>query len=383
MFSSADNIPSVGVLTVDVGALASNWLLLLERMKERQPSAECAAVVKANAYGLGVLRVSKALWLAGCRLFFVSTLLEAIELREIIGNEAKIIVFGGLSHGVGEEWGQYQLIPVLFDKGHLEQWAFLNRDNDEVLPCVLKVDTGMNRLGLSLSDIECLCVSDNAHTWCSPLLMMSHLACADTPDHPLNCHQLANFLAAKDMLQDRFPEAKYSLANSSGLFLGDDFIFDVGRPGAALYGINPAPSNTNPMNAVVNLQLPIMQIKTIPVGESVGYGGEFTAQRTTRVAIVFGGYADGLLRALSSSGFAYLSGQKIPIVGRVSMDSMVFDITDVHPQADQVAVDIIGIDQSIDDLATSAGTIAYELLTSLGGRYKRDYVGMPSEGAVL
>jgi alanine racemase len=373
--SPTDHIPSVGLLSIDTGALVANWRLLKKRMLQGDPLAECAAVVKANAYGLGVSAVSQALWSAGCRFFFVSTLFEAIELRASIGNEAQIVVLGGLSHGVGNEWRHYQLIPVLFDSEHLRWWADYNRGVNEPLACVLKIDTGMHRLGLSPQEFEQLCAASDTTTWCLPLLVMSHLACADEPEHPLNNQQLAIFTEGARLAKACFPNARYSLANSSGLFLQREFAFDVGRPGIALYGGNPTPSLPNPMHAVVSLHLPIMQIKTLSVGESAGYGAAFVAQRPTRLAIVFGGYADGLLRALSQSGCAYLGGHQVSLVGRVSMDSMIFDVSDVENEVGVAsAIEIIGMNQSVDELAKSAGTVAYELLTDLGRRYQRHYV---------
>jgi alanine racemase len=377
-----DNVPSVGLLSIDLEAVVANWQLLQQRIKVSSPAAECAAVVKANAYGLGVRPISSALWLGGCRFFFVATLAEAIELRECLGDDAQIAVLGGLSHGLGDDWLRYGLVPVLFSVEYVHQWLDYCRLCGNALPCILKVDTGMHRLGLSLNDVDDLCISAVSKTLL-PLLLMSHLACADEPEHLLNQHQLAEFLLATQKLRQVFPAMRYSLANSSGLFLDSSFAFDIGRPGAALYGINPTPRLVNPMRPVVRLQLPILQLKTIQLGESVGYGATFIARRATRLAVVFGGYADGLLRALSNSGFAYLAGQKVPVVGRVSMDSMVFDVTDVREASLAVKyIDVFGVDQSIDDLAALAGTIGYELLTSLGARYQRCYINSHDKEAL-
>ena len=374
-------------------------------MHRVDPCSECAAVVKADAYGLGVEGVSRALFEAGCRTFFVATLSEGVGLRCILsgasgcnlhsampyGDDApRIIVLGGLSHGVGEEWHRYQLVPVLFDIDHFQCWRayqkslFQEKDTfigDEIsLPCVIKLDTGMHRMGLSVEDFSCVCSDQNMRSSLAPLLIMSHLACADEPKHPLNVQQLSQFQQQKQLAALNFPDIRFSLANSSGLFLGEDYLFDLARPGIAMYGGNPTPYGDNPMSPVVQLSLPIMQLKVIEAGESVGYGASFTAARVTHLAVVFGGYADGMLRALSNSGFAYCAGQRVPLIGRVSMDSMVFDVTDVRLPKEAGSVEVFGLEQTVDDMAKKAGTIGYEMLTSLGARYQRQYISL--EGAL-
>lgn len=361
-------VPSTGLLTIDLGAIVDNWRILRGRMHAANPEADCAAVVKADAYGLGVAKVAHALWRAGCRTFFVATLVEGIELRSCLNEQADIVVLGGLCHGIGEQWLQYKLQPALLDVSHVELW--LSRYKE--LPCVVKVDTGMHRLGMSIAEYK------NALPQLQKLkvsIVMSHLACADTPAHSLNAQQHRVFDEVASYARELMPEAKLSFANSSGLFLGDAFCFDLGRPGAALYGVNPTPYAGQPMNLVVQLQLPIMQIKTIDKGETAGYGGLHPVSRRTKLAIVFGGYADGLLRALSHSGFAYIGDNKVSIIGRVSMDSLIFDVTDVTDDSlAQGVVNILGAEQSVDTLASAANTIGYEVLTSLGKRYQRQYI---------
>ncbi len=378
-----------GILAIDCHAIAKNWLLLSERMAG---SGECAAVVKANAYGLGVENVAKTLELTGCRTFFVATLTEAKELRGYIAETSRVIVLGGLSHdltegGCSQDWGDLNLIPMLYRVADIVRWGHFCQQQARPLSSAIKVDTGMHRLGLSVVELEELLQESNDLLACNPVIVMSHFACADEPSHPLNRQQLSAFNALSKKVRTTLPGVALSLSNSSGLFLNDHFNedtgFDLARPGSALYGINPIPGSANPMNPVVRLQLPIMQIKTIPSGDSVGYGASFIAARETRIAIVFGGYADGLLRALSSSGFAYFEGQKVPLIGRVSMDSMIFDVTDVLVETDADGestqyIDVIGEEQSVDDLAAMAGTIGYEILTSLGARYKRQYVQVSS-----
>jgi len=374
-----------GILTIDCQAIAKNWLLLSDRMAG---SGECAAVVKANAYGLGVEGVAKTLELAGCQAFFVSTLAEAKELRGYIAEASQVFVLGGLSHdltagGCAQDWGDLNLIPILYRASDIVRWGHFCRQEGRSLSSAIKVDTGMHRLGLPVVEFEELLQEPSDLLACNPVLVMSHFACADEPTHPLNRQQLSAFNVLSRKVRAAIPNVVLSLSNSSGVFLSDHFnedtSFDLARPGSALYGINPLPGHANPMNSVVRLQLPVMQIKTIPCGDSVGYGGSFIAARETRIAVVFGGYADGLLRALSGSGFAYFKGQKIPLIGRVSMDSMIFDITDVLAEGmaggeSTQYVDVIGEEQSVDELAAMAGTIAYEMLTSLGARYKRHYI---------
>ena len=383
---------SLGRLTICLDAIVANWRQLQQRLFSVNPAGECAAVVKADAYGLGVGPVAQALSGAGCRTFFVATLAEACELRTVLSrcellegsvDEHNLIVLGGVSHGVGEEWQRYQLIPVLYDVAHINQWVSYQQSVKKSLPCVIKVDTGMHRLGLSVSEFESVCHSialGSSLSVLNPLWIMSHLACADDPFHPLNLVQLTQFERVADISRSVFPSVRYSLANSSGIFLEPSYSFDLGRPGAALYGINPTPAKANPMAKVVSLYLPVMQVKTIAEGESVGYGGEFVAVRKTCLAIVFAGYADGLFRCLSHRALGYVGDQSVPLVGRVSMDSVVFDVTDLPFESIEAlsegsaAIELLGEHQTVDDLAACAGTIAYEVLTSLGSRYRRDYV---------
>jgi alanine racemase len=367
---------STGLLTVNLSALSANWLLLNKRVQQANADSQCAAVVKANAYGLGLEPVALALHAVGCRQFFVATLQEAIALRGIIGDDGEIIVLGGLAHGAGGEWQQYQLIPVLYDIKFVDQWVEYCQQRSVALPCVFKVDTGMHRLGLQPDDLKGLCQREDVQRL-NVKMLMSHLACADTPSHKLNRRQLQEFRQISALFREYFPQSSLSLANSSGLFLGDDFYFDIARPGAALYGVNPTPALTNPMQPVVNLSLPVMQIRTIKSGESVGYGATFVAQRKTRMAVVFGGYADGLIRLMGGRGKGYCNGEEVPIIGRVSMDSMAVDITDLD--AEPSSIQILNEIQGVDVLAAFAETIGYEVLTNLGARFKREYIQNPAE----
>ena len=373
---------AAGVLTVNIGSLCANWQMLNNKVGA---AVRCAAVVKANAYGLGVEPVVKNLFKAGCREFFLATLHEAIAVRQALGSmEPTIYVLGGLSHdeafpAVSSEWQEYQLRPVLISANHVERW--MQALKNAALPkCAIKIDTGMHRLGLTLQDFESLIEKKSIATN-SVSLVMSHFACADTADHPLNQDQLVQFQRAVRMMSASLPNILYSMANSSGLFLDAQPYFDMVRPGAALYGVNPTPKQSNPMLPVVTLSLPIMQIKTIERGSSVGYGATFTADRQLTVAVVFSGYADGLFRYMGNRGAVLAKGVRCAIVGRISMDSFVVDVSLLSPEqlAGLQDVEILNAQQTVDDVAVMANTIGYEVLTSLGQRYTRRYMHVCEE----
>jgi alanine racemase len=364
-------VSPTGKLIINLSAISENWCRLSERIKVASLKNRCGAVVKADAYGLGMNSVSEVLWRAGCRDFFVATLDEAIALRQYLGAGPSIMVFGGLSHGGVAEWFEYQLLPIIIELGHLEIWGNYCRQRREMMPCALKADTGMHRLGVPAVDL--LKALNNNDLWRHIDLkyFISHLACADNPKHPLNKQQLATFTELSAKIKARYPRLLSSLANSSGLFLGDCYYFDLARPGIALYGGNPTPKADNPMRPVVDLELPTMQARTIAAGETVGYGATFTAQRETRLVTVFGGYADGLLRSLSNRACGYANGYPVQMVGRVSMDSLVFDVSDMEYTPKSIS--LLNEKQTVDDLASQAGTVSYEILTSLGHRYQRVY----------
>jgi len=362
-------------LDIDLQAVQANWRHLRDSL---QKGCECAAVVKADAYGLGAAEVVTALLAAGCKTFFVATLNEAIALRASVPTGCTIVVLGGLCHGAPSIFAEHNLVPVLYDISSVTSWANYCRGIKAAHPSVIKIDTGMNRLGLALAELEMLLDQGRLVDECSPIMLMSHLACADTPDAVLNGQQLNLFKQAKATFSVRFPWARYSLANSSGIFLGEHYHFNTARPGAALYGVNPTPFDAqNPMHQVVRLQLPVMQVKTVSKGGSIGYGGTFVAAKDMRIAIVFGGYADGILRLLSSRGHGYYNGHPIPIVGRVSMDSIAYDVSSI-PDSDISSGDMVELlgTQGIDALAQDASTIGYEILTSLGRRYRRHYLNV-------
>ena len=351
------------ILHIDLAAIVENWRLLAARAA---PGA-VAGVVKANAYGLGADKVAPALRAAGCRHFFVAHLAEGIALRETLGSGPMIAVLNGFAPGAD---GDAALVPVLNSLGDVLAHAAAGRSAGQARRALLHLDTGMARLGLDAAEQARLVADHSLLAGLDLLYIMTHLACADAPDHPLNAEQAARFDRACSVL----PKFKRSFANSSGLFLGADYASDLARPGCALYGINPTPGLPNPLRQVLRLEAPVLQIREIPAGASVGYGASFMAARPSRIATIAVGYADGYLRSLSGQGGAAYRGLMLPLVGRVSMDLITLDVTDVPGLVPGDAVTLIGgAAPSPDDLAARAGTIGYEILTSLGARYRRDY----------
>jgi alanine racemase len=351
------------LLRIDLGAIAENWRMLALRAA---PGA-VAGVVKANAYGLGAARVAPALYAAGCRHFFVAHIFEGVALRAALGAGPMIAVLNGFAPGADQDAA---LVPVLNSLGDVLAHAAAGRSAGRAQPALLHLDTGMARLGLDAGEQARLAGDHSLLAGLELLYVMSHLACADEPGHPLNAEQAARFARACTGL----PKFKRSFANSSGLFLGADYASDLARPGCALYGINPTPGAANPMRQVVRLEAPILQIRDIPSGASVGYGASFVATRPSRIATIAVGYADGYLRCLSGQGVAAYRDMILPMVGRVSMDLITLDVTDAPGIAPGDTVQLIGgAAPSPDDLAARAGTIGYEILTSIGDRYRRDY----------
>ncbi len=360
------------ILTVDLDAIAANYRQLSGVLGR---STECGAVVKADAYGLGLGPVAGALWTAGCRSFFVALAEEGLCLREFLP-DAMIHVFNGVDADTAQEMAAAGLIPVLNHPGQIEAWAGEARARAATLPAMLQVDTGMNRLGLSAAEAEALAGAPEKTAGLTLEAVMSHLACADDRDNPLNGEQLARFEATLKILAPLHPR-RASLANSSGIFLGAPFHFDLARPGAALYGINPGTSDTSPMSQTIKLQGKILQTRTIDTPSTVGYGTTHRAERGQRIATLGVGYADGFLRSLSNSASAFIGGVRVPVVGRVSMDLITIDVTAVPAEATLpgALVDLIGPGHTADDLAREAGTIGYEILTALGRRFQRRYLG--------
>jgi alanine racemase len=362
-----------GVLTVDLDAIVANW----RKLDSRGVPAECAGVVKANAYGCGVERVTRALNAAGCKTFFVATLDEARRARTAAPH-ATIYVLNGFFAGTGAAFAELNCRPVIGDLGELAEWDAYCKVNGYAGGAAIHIDTGMNRLGISIAEAQALspraAQPDHGIT-----LVMSHLACAEDLQHQLNSRQIAAFREVARL----FTNVPASLSNSSGIFLGPQFHFDLVRPGAALYGVNPTPEADNPMQQVVDVKARVVQVRSVERGESVGYGATWTARRPTRLAIVAAGYADGYFRAAGGvdgvrTAHALVGGKRCPIAGRISMDLMAIDITDLPspPRRGQM-VTLIGDGVTVDELALHFGTIGYEVLTSLGDRYQRIYRGGP------
>ena len=360
---------AAAVLSIDLAAIAANYRLLAARLG----GGECAAVVKADGYGLGVAGVAPALALAGCRIFFVATLDEGIELRGLLP-EAEIYAFNGLTAGGAEAFVAHALRPVLNSLGEIDAWTAMGRRRGPT-PAALHVDTGMARLGLPPAEVAKLAEDRFRLDGAAVALVLSQLACADEPEHPMNARQLAAF---RDAVRRVAPAgARLSLAASSGIFLGADYRFGVARPGAALYGLRPRPDAPNPLAPVVRLQGKILQVRDVDSDTTVGYGATHRCTRPARLATVGAGYADGYLRSLSNRGSAHIGAERVPVVGRVSMDLITLDVTAIAPErvTPGALVDLIGPHHSVDALAGEAGTIGYEILTSLGRRYRRRYVG--------
>ncbi|MGH1588074.1 alanine racemase [Methylobacterium phyllosphaerae] len=355
-------------LIIDLAAVAENY----RRLAARAGTATCAAVVKADAYGLGADRVAPVLAAAGCRHFFVAQVGEGVALRSILGPGAVIAVLNGAAPGSEAACADHDLVPVLNDRSQLDRWQGLARRLDRRLPAILQIDTGMARFGFAPDEACALVDRPDAFTGLDLQMVMSHLACAGEPDSPVNAAQRAVFQAVRG----RLPGVPASLAASSGIFLGPDFHFDLVRPGAALYGIAPQTGTPNPMRPVIGLRARVMQTRSVPAGTPVGYGHAATVGRDSRLATVAIGYADGFFRS-TAGGAAWFGGMRLPVVGRVSMDSLVLDVTDVAPGTlgSGALVDIIGPERDVDAVAAAAGTIGYEVLTNLGHRFHRIYLG--------
>nr|WP_194300424.1 alanine racemase [Acetobacter farinalis] len=358
-------------MTIDLAAIAANYRAL----DARTPGAICAAVVKADAYGLGAAHVAPVLEKAGARQFFVAHVDEGLALRESLSPAARITVLHGARPDALEDCVRSGLRPVLNSLEQISQLRALARRLGHTLDAVLQLDTGMSRFGLSRADVQCLVQEPDRLEGISLSLIMSHLACADTPENPANREQLEAFLAAAAIL----PAAPLSLAASSGIFLEPAFHQSLVRPGAALYGVAPNAAGPNPLAPVVTLAAHILQIRTLSKGDRVGYGLTWRADGPRRVATLATGYADGFARQGAEKGCAWFKGQRLPVLGRISMDSMTVDISDI-PEG-QIApddtVELLNASHGVDAVAQAEGTIGYEVLTSLGRRYHRVYENQP------
>ncbi len=365
-----------GILHIDLDALASNW----RSLRDHAGGAETAAVVKANAYGIGIERAVPALDRAGCRTFFVAHLSEAIRVRAV-APDATVYVLNGLFAGTSPTYAEFDLHPVLGSFEEIDEWAGFCRAQGQKRKAAIHVDTGMNRLGLTVP--QGLTLRDRAELKdFETALLMSHFVSAEESDNPLNGQQIEAFEAVRSSL----PGIPASLPNSSGIFLGGKPPYDLVRPGYALYGGNPTPDRDNPMKPVVGLEARIVQLRWVEADHTVGYNGRWLALTRRRIATLSVGYADGYPRAASArgksgdellAGMALVAGRPCPFAGNVSMDLITIDVTDVPEN--QVrrgdTVTLIGGDLTVDEVGRRSGTIGYEILTNLGQRYARAYRG--------
>ena len=369
-----DAVPAgaTGVITIDLGQLGANWQALAKLVHP----AQCGAVVKANAYGLGADRVVPALARAGCRTFFIATATEAHAARRLVPS-ATLFALDGLLPGAGSDLRRAGAVPVLSSLAEVREWASLVEGQAEKVPTALHVDTGLNRLGMPEHEVEELVRDSRILDRLDVRLVMSHLVSADDPEDPRNERQLAAF----ERLRGRLPRAPASLAASDGLMLGARYHFDLVRPGYALYGGQAFRGAPTPVGPVVRVSARILQIRDVAPGETVGYSASWRARRASRVAVVAAGYADGLPRSLSApdghaGGMIAIRGRPAPIVGRVSMDLITVDVTELGDLALERGelVDLIGPGLTIEAMGSAAGTIGYEVLTRLGPRFPRIYV---------
>lgn len=361
-----------GILTVDLAAIEANWRAL----QRLATPAECSAVIKADGYGCGTEPVAKRLARAGCKTFFVADLAEARRVRAA-APDAAIYVLGSLLPGTAAAYAGIHARPVIGSLLELAEWDAFCSGSGWQGGAALHVDTGMNRLGVSANEAAALAPRIRAENH-GITLLMSHLVCAEQPEHPLNARQIALFREVR-LLYRGIPS---SLANSSGIFLGQTAHCDLVRPGAALYGVNPSPGRSNPMQPAIRLEARIVQLRSVPKGETVGYGATWTARHASRIAVLAVGYADGFPRAAGATdkapgAEAIVAGKRCPLAGRISMDLMAVDITALPDNAVRRGdlVTLIGGGITVDDVAARAGTIGYELLTRLGRRYHRVYRG--------
>jgi alanine racemase len=369
---------ATGILTVDLDALVANW----RKLEKTAVPAECAGMVKADAYGCGIEPVARALASAGCKTFFAATVEEARAARAAVPS-ADIYALNGFFQNTGEAYAKIDCKPVIGDLNELAEWDVFCRRSGWHGGAAIHIDTGMNRLGLTVTDAHGLIPRINAGDH-GITLVMSHLASAEQLNNPINARQLTAFREIASL----FTGVPASLANSSGIYLGPQFVFDLVRPGAALYGVNPTPEADNPMQPVIELKARIVKIRNVERGETVGYGGTWTARRPTRLAIVSAGYADGYFRAASANdgtrgAEVIVAGKRCPVAGRISMDLMAIDITDLPVNAARRGhmVTLLGEGITVDELAHHFGTIGYEVLTSLGPRYARVYKSGNAEGS--
>lgn len=376
-------------LTIDLDALAANW----RELDSRSGSAETAAVVKANGYGMGATEVARRLFQEGCRTFFVATVSEGVTLRQGLHetkmDASRIFVLNGRASDTDDAFVANDLTPVLNSFEDCEFWADVCQRIGKKLPAAIHVDTGMSRLGFDNADLAKFEAAQGASDHFETVLVMTHPACADEPDNPMTARQFERFEAARK----RLPAAPASFANSAATLAHPGTHLDLVRPGIALYGGRAVNGRSNPMRPVALLDARMLQVREVPAGTSVGYGATFVTQRPSRLATIAVGYADGFARAIQPNAaetamdgtplMVYYAGHPAPVVGRISMDLIIVDATDWpdHIGEARGMVELIGHRTTVDDLADRAGTIGYEILTGLGARSHRQYKDASADGA--
>ena len=373
-------------MTIDHQALVDNWRTL----DAATPNAKTASVVKANGYGLGLGEVGLSLAAAGCEVFFVATPDEGVRLRRLLKTR-EIFVLGGLTQRNAGVYAESNLFPVLNTMDDIHVWAEFWKLRGSRRPCALQLDTGMNRMGLSEAEISEFTQNRDLRYSLNVITVLSHLACADEPKHKLNDQQLQQFKT----YTKQFEGCEFSLANSAGIYLGRQYHFNLVRPGIALYGGESVEGGKHLLKSVVHAEGRIAQIRSVKKGETIGYGGTHKFKKDNKIALISVGYADGFHRASSGSGVALrgvkklpggygaIGETKVPIVGRVSMDLTAFDVSAVPDQKLEQAshIELFGNTIMLDDAARAAGTIGYEMLTSLGQRYYRNHINQPEHSS--
>ncbi len=362
----------LSTLEIHLDRIAWNYLFLKKRLSA---GTDCSAVVKADAYGLGADKVAPALHRQGCRHFFVGNADEGVALRQVLPDaDSSIYILNGPWGATAGDFAHHRLVPVLNSYADVQFWMAAVAGKAPS-PVVLHIDTGMNRLGFSAADVAAM--KNDAAAWqaLDVRYVMSHLACADDPPHRKNQEQLDRF---RDLTQALGRPLRFSLANSAGILLGSKYHYDLVRPGCALYGINPLSfSDHNNFQGAVTLRARIVQVRDLAPADTVGYGATYTTKSRAKAATISVGYADGYLRSLSDRGYVFIHGVKCPVIGRVSMDLITADVSQVtRPVQPGDWAEIIGTHQPVDSVARQAGTIGYEILTALGTRYKKEYTGV-------
>lgn len=361
------------LLTINLAAIQRNWL----KLAKHAPATCIGGVIKANAYGLGASEVGNALFKVGCREFFLASLSEGLAARDYLPESAIIYIFGGAGAGEAPLFVKNRLIPVLYSLSSIHNWVQETSALTAKSPSVIKINTGMTRFGLDVNEFEFLCSDVKLLSAINPVLCMSHLACADEPHNLQNQRQHQKFVECIEKIKKIFPNLRFSLANSSGIFLGKDWHFDLVRSGAALYGINPMPGKLNPMESVVNLHLPILQVRQLIEDSAIGYGADKEARVGARLAVALGGYADGLHRTIGLQPEGQLRGAHVNALGRISMDTTIFDISEVDLSNEEIlecSIEVLGDTFTLEYLTHKNKLLGYEVLTSLGQRYKRNYL---------